>query len=137
MSAEPSAAFTRALRGVAGITLASGAVQVVRPGWVLGRIAADQTPLARHLFGTIGMFMIVSGRTLHRSLAAPDPDRGLLTWAALQKLGASTALGIGVHRGLFSRKALPVAAFDLASGLACLVYAQQMVRTSTMRCTPP
>jgi hypothetical protein len=131
MSAGPSAAMTRALRIMAGLTVASGALQMVQPGRVLGRLSHDRAPLAQHLFGTIGMFMVVSGGTLRRSLAPPVPDRGLLVWAALQKLGASTAVGIGVRHRLFSQRALLVAAFDLASGLGCLIYAQQLARAAT------
>lgn len=128
MNTEVRASMERILRAVADLTVASGALQMVKPGWVLGQLSPDHAPLPRHLFGTIGMFMVVSGGTLHRSLALPTPDRGLLTWAALQKLGASTAVGLGVRHGLFSRKALAVAAFDLASGLGCFAYARQLAR---------
>jgi hypothetical protein len=118
------------LRGVAGITLASGTVQMARPEWILGALSTDASPLARHLFGTIGMFMTVAGGTLYRSLARTNPDPGLLVWAGLQKLGASTALGIGVWRRLFTWKALPVATFDLVSGLVCLAYAQRLAQAA-------
>ena len=67
--------------------------------------------------------MVVSGGTLHRALAAPHPERGVLIWSAVQKLGASAAMGIGVRRGLYARRALAVAGFDFASGLCCLAYA--------------
>jgi hypothetical protein len=125
MTAVPAAVLPRALRAIAGLTVVSGALQMVRPDWVLGELSPKPTPLDEHLFGTIGMFMVVSGGTLDRCLAVPSPDRGLLIWAAVQKLGASTAVGIGVRRRLFSPRALPVAAFDLVSGLGCLVYAWQ------------
>jgi hypothetical protein len=47
----------------------------------------------------------------------------MLIWSAVQKLGASAAMGIGVSRGLYARRALAVAGFDFASGLGCLAYA--------------
>ena len=128
MTAAPAAALPRALRAVAGLTVVSGAVQMVRPEWVLGELSPRSTPLDQHLFATIGMFMVVSGGTLDRCLAVPSPDRGLLIWAALQKLGASAAVGIGVRRRLFSPRAIPVAAFDLISGLGCVAYAWQRSR---------
>ena len=128
MTAAPAAVLPRALRAIAGITVVSGGLQMVRPDWVLGELSPQPTPLDQHLFGTIGMFMVVSGGTLDRCLAVPSPDRGLLIWAALQKLGASTAVGIGVRRRLFSPRVLPVAAFDLVSGLGCLAYAWQRSR---------
>lgn len=133
MNAELRAVTPRLLRAIADLTVVSGAVQMVKPGWVLGQLSAQPAPLARHLFGTIGMFMVVSGGTLHRSLAAANPDRGLLVWAAWQKLGASTAVGIGVRHRLFSPRALSVAAFDLVSGLGCLVYAGQLRRAAARR----
>ena len=118
----------RALRAIAGITAATGFVQMVRPQLVLGELTGDHAPLARHLFGTVGMFMTVAGATLHRSVAVPEPDRDLLRWAAVEKLGASTAVAIGVRRGLFSKRAIPVALFDLASAAACLAYSAQLSR---------
>jgi hypothetical protein len=133
MPADTKTDLIRTLRGVALLTSASGALQMLQPGWVLGQLSAERSALARHLFGTVGMFMTVSGATLHRSLAPAKPDRRLLVWAALQKLGASAAVGIGVRHRLFSRRALAVAGFDLASGLACLVCARQVAASSTER----
>jgi hypothetical protein len=119
-------ALPRFLRAIAGITAVTGAVQVAWPGLVLGELAPRPGRMDRQLFGTIGMFMVVSGGTLDRALAAPRPDRGVLLWAAVQKLGASAAMGIGVGRGLYARRALAVAGFDLLSGLGCLAYARQL-----------
>ena len=122
MSAGPAGALPCVLRAIAGITVATGALTAVRPGLVLGELSPGPTPMDQ-LFGTIGMFMVVSGGTLHRALAAPHPERGVLIWSAVQKLGASAAMGIGVRRGLYARRALAVAGFDFASGLCCLAYA--------------
>ena len=121
----------RAIRVVADVTFVSGALQMVRPGLILGGLSSDPDRLGRHLFGTIGMFMTTSGATLHQSITAPAPQSGLLIWAGLQKVGASTAVAIGVRRCFFSRRALPVAAFDLASGVLCLVYARKLARSPT------
>ena len=126
MRAEVSPAELRALRGIADITFISGAAQMLKPELLLGELSRDRDALSRHLFGTVGMFMAVSGGTLHRALAVPVPDRRLLRWAALQKLGASTAVCIGVSRRLFARRALLVAAFDMASGLLCLAYSARL-----------
>jgi hypothetical protein len=43
-------------------------------------------------------------------------------WAALQKFGASAAVGLGVMHGVFSPVALGVAGFDLLSGILALMY---------------
>jgi len=124
-------ALPRFLRAIGAITLVSGAVQAAWPGLVLGELGPRPDPLDRQLFGTIGMFMVVSGGTLDRALAARQPDPGLVRWAAAQKLGASVAVGIGVGRGLYARRALAVAGFDFLSGLGCLAYARQLGRTRT------
>ncbi len=123
MRAGPAVVPPRVLRAIAGITVATGALTAIRPGLVLGELSPRPTPMDRQLFGTIGMFMVVSGGTLHRALAAPHPERGVLIWSAVQKLGASAAMGIGVRHGLYARRALAVAGFDFASGLGCLAYA--------------
>jgi hypothetical protein len=36
-------------------------------------------------------------------------------------------VGIGIRRKIFSRRALPVAAFDLVSGVACLAYRRRLL----------
>lgn len=123
MSAGLAGAPPRVLRTIAGITVATGALTAVRPGLVLGELSPQPTRMDQQLFGTIGMFMVVSGGTMHRALAATQPERGVLIWSAVQKLGASAAMGIGVFRGLYARRALAVAGFDFASGLGCLAYA--------------
>jgi hypothetical protein len=115
MAADP-----RALRVVAALTAASGALQVVAPGFVLDRMASRPDRLSRHVFATVGMFMVVSGGTLLRALHPPEPDPGLIAWSAAQKFGSSGLLAIGISRQVLWPKALPVAAFDLASGLLCL-----------------
>ena len=123
MTAGSAGAPPRVLRAIAGITVATGALTAIRPGLVLGELSPRPTQLDRQLFGTIGMFMVVSGGTMHRALAATHPERGVLIWSAAQKLGASAAMGIGVFRGLYAPRALAVAGFDFASGLGCLAYA--------------
>lgn len=117
-----------ALDGVAALTVASGLLQVVAPRLVLRRLARDPDRLSTHFFGTVGMFMTVSGGTLHRALHLPEPDGRLLTWSVAQKLGAAGAVVIGVRRRLLSPLALAVAAFDLASGMLCLVYRLRLRR---------
>jgi hypothetical protein len=117
-----------ALDGVAALTVASGLLQVVAPQLVLQRLARDPDRLSAHFFGTVGMFMTVSGGTLHRALHQTEPDGRLLAWSVAQKLGASGAVAIAVRRRLLSPLALAVAAFDLASGILCLVYRLRLRR---------
>ena len=68
MSAGAAGVLPCVLRAIAGITVATGALTAVRPGLVLGELSPGPTPMDQQLFGTIGMFMVVSGGTLHRAL---------------------------------------------------------------------
>ena len=117
-----------ALRVVAALTAASGALQTVAPGLVLDRVARDPDRLSRHLFRVVGMFMVATSGALERALRAPEPDPGLLAWTAAQKLASSGLLGIGVARKTFSPMVLPVAAFDFGSGLLCLAFRRSLTR---------
>ena len=107
-----------ALVGIGAVTAATGALQAAAPALTLGPLGADDSPAARHFFGTVGMFMVCTG-----SLAAAnadDPGTALMT--AGQKLGAAVAVAIGVRRGLLSPLALAVAAIDGLSGALALDY---------------
>ncbi len=106
------------LRGIGAITAATGVLQAAVPQATLGRLKADDSPTARHFFGTVGMFMACTGGVL---LARPAEPAVVLMTAA-QKLGASAAVGLGVRRGLLSPLALGVAGFDALSGLLALDY---------------
>ena len=106
------------LRGIGAITAATGVFQAAVPQATLGRLKADDSPTARHFFGTVGMFMACTGGVL---LARPAEPAVVLMTAA-QKLGASAAVGLGVRRGLLSPPALGVAGFDALCGLLALDY---------------
>lgn len=109
-------------KAIGWITLGTGAVQVVAPGFVLRRVGGADRGGSAHLFGTIGFFMVVVGGLLARSLARPAPDRDVLAWSAAQKVGATTAMSIGVARGVFGPVGLLVAAFDGISAVLLIVY---------------
>lgn len=107
----------RALTAVSALTMVSGTVQVLAPRRLLSALMAEDDATARHFFGTIGMFMVVVGGGLLNALLRQGHDPVIVFWAALQKLGASVAVGLGVRRRIFSPLALGVAIFDLLSGL--------------------
>jgi hypothetical protein len=111
----------RALTAIAVSTIASGAAQAVAPGVVLRALAAQDDATTRHLFATVGMFMVCMGGASYAALQEGGP-RGALRWSAAQKLAASAAVGLGVRRGVFARRALAVASFDLLSGLLTIDY---------------
>lgn len=112
-----------AVTGIAGVTVLTGAAQMAAPKPLLGLVGADDTASTRHLFATVGMLMTVVGGLVLDAQLHPGPDRRALLWGGIQKLGASAAVGLGVARGVFGKKALAVAAFDLLSG--CLLLAHR------------
>lgn len=117
----------RALRNVALVTMASGAVQAIAPGLTLDRLSRRPDSLSKHMFATVGMFMVVSGGSLAAALRLRSSEtKGPLAWCAAQKIGAAGAVAVGVRRQVLSPLTLGVAAFDLASGLLILDYRQRM-----------
>lgn len=113
-------------RAIGAITFATGATQVVAPGFVLRRIGGEQRPAPVHLFGTIGFFMVVVGGLLTKATGRDAPDRDVITWSAAQKVGATTAMAIGVARGVFTPIALLVVLFDGLSAVLLLVYRSRL-----------
>ncbi|HEX9484521.1 MAG TPA: hypothetical protein VF929_08060 [Gemmatimonadaceae bacterium] len=111
-----------ALLAIAVITIVSGATQLVAPALVLRVVGGEATTATTHSFAIIGMFMVLFGGLLWQSLRAPTVLAVPLFWAALQKIGAALAVGLGVRRGIFSTLALAVASFDLLSGALALWY---------------
>jgi len=100
---------------IALATVLSGALQMFCPALVLGIVGGASDPTSRHFFAIIGMFMVLFGGMAFQGLLQWRPTP--MFWSALQKLGASAAVGCGVYRHLFSPVALGVAGFDLISGL--------------------
>lgn len=109
---------------IAGVTVLTGAVQAVAPGPVLRLVGAEDRPATRHLFLTVGMLMAVVGGLVLDAQRGPTIDRRALLWGGLQKVGASSAVGLGVARGVFGPQALVVASLDLLSGALFLGYRQ-------------
>ncbi|GGL75651.1 hypothetical protein [Glutamicibacter protophormiae] len=105
----------RAALGIGAVTVVSGASQAAAPGLVLKLVGAENSPATCQLFGTVGMFMTVTGGMLTHSMLCRKSMRLALFWSVVQKAGAVGAVAIGVRRGVFARRALAVAAFDLLS----------------------
>lgn len=112
----------RLLRRIGIATMATGASQVAAPAISLSLLRGDDTPTARHFFGTVGMFMVCTGGL---SAARPD-DRAVTLMTAAQKAGAAAAVGLAVRRGLLSPLALGVAGFDAFTSLLALDYARRL-----------
>jgi hypothetical protein len=111
---------------IAIATILSGAVQVMWPALVLGIVGGETGVAAKHFFGIVGMFMVLfGGLALHGVFARSRPA---LFWCGLQKVGAVAAVALGIRHGVFSRAALPVAGFDLASAVVLLLYWKRLAR---------
>ena len=111
-----------ALLMIAGVTIASGLAQIVAPAFVLGVIDADTGAASRHLFATVGMFMVITGAMFAQALLTRSNERAVPLWIGIQKLAAAALVGWGWMKGLFGVLALGVAAFDLATGVLALLF---------------
>jgi len=112
----------RLVLAIAGLTVLTGLIQMVAPGWILQLLSAERTATTEHFFGIVGMFMVIVGGLALHSLAGQTRDPIVFLWASLQKFGASAAVGLGVAHKLFSMLALLVAGFDFMSGLLFILY---------------
>lgn len=108
---------------IAILTVFSGAVQMIAPGFVLGVVDAERSPASLHFFGIVGMFMVLFGGLLWHALISAAPHPLAVLWAGLQKFGASIAVALGIVRAVFhSPFAWGVAALDLISGVLALTW---------------
>jgi hypothetical protein len=101
-------------------TIVSGLVQLIAPQFVLALVGADRNLTSEHFFAIIGMFMTLFGGMLLQAMRSPSNQHVAIFWSALQKFGASAAVGIGVERHVFSVLGLALVAFDGLSG--CLIF---------------
>jgi len=111
-------------------TIASGLAQVVAPSFILRLIGGEITPSTAHFFGIIGMFMALFGGLMLHAVYSAYPSVAIL-WCALQKIGASVAVVIGIVNGIFSFVASGVAVFDLFSGILFLYYLRTLHTSET------
>ena len=107
---------------IAVLTVVSGLIQMLAPGFVLRVVSAQATPTSSHFFAIVGMFMFLFGGALWQALCSAVPQHAVFIWAGLQKVGAAVAVGLGVSSAIFSKLSLLVASFDLLSGILIFVY---------------
>jgi hypothetical protein len=116
---------------IAILTVFSGAVQVIAPGFVLGVVGAERSPASLHFFAIVGMFMVLFGALLWQALRSASPQPIAVFWAGMQKLGASAAVTLGIVREVFqSPITWGVAALDLVSGVLALAWWLRLRRES-------
>ena len=107
---------------IAAATALTGMVQAVAPAFILDLLHADTTRTSRHFFAIVGMFMVLFGGVTLNALLSFRHHPIVIFWSALQKLGASVAVGLGVVNEVFSPLGWIVAVVDLLSGLLALSY---------------
>jgi hypothetical protein len=107
---------------IAVLTFFSGLGQMIFPSFVLGIVGANADVTSAHFFGIVGMFMALFGGLLWQTLSNPNSQDTPIFWSALQKLGAATAVPLGVIKGVFSFIALGVAGFDFFSAILLFIY---------------
>ncbi len=109
-------------------TILSGLAQLIAPDFVLGFVGASITPTSMHFFAIVGMFMALFGGMMLHAVYSAYPNHVAILWAALQKLGAFVAVGLGIFNDIFAPIAATVAFFDLFSGLLFLYYLRTLRR---------
>ncbi|MGZ3765667.1 MAG: hypothetical protein ACXVA2_13445 [Mucilaginibacter sp.] len=115
---------------IAIVTIFSGLLQIVAPGFVLKMVGGDITPTTQHFFAIIGMFMFLFGGLMVHALYSVQQNNAAVLWASLQKLGASLAVFIGIYHHLFLPVAALVASFDFVSFILLMVYYRNISRLS-------
>ena len=121
MSDPSNDASTAAAIGVA--TLLSGVGLAAAPRLALRAMGAGTARPAPLLFRVVGMFMVVCGGLLADASRPGPAPREVLRWSAAQKVGATTAMTLGVVSRSYRPRALLVAAFD---GACALVLVRQL-----------
>ena len=111
---------------IAIVTIFSGMMQVIAPAFVLHFVGVQIDDATKQLFATIGMFMFLFGGMMVHALYDVNDNRVVIIWSALQKLGASIAVGIGILYGIFALPAAGVALFDFCSGILFFYYLKSL-----------
>ncbi|MEP6743165.1 MAG: patatin [bacterium] len=115
---------------IAASTFLTGALQAIKPAFILRLLSAETTITSRHFFAIVGMFMVLfGGATLH-ALFSFKHHPVVILWSSLQKFGASVAVALGVQRGVFASLALVVAIIDFLSGVLAIWYWSRIRRES-------
>ncbi len=113
---------------IAITTIFSGLMQVISPSFVLKFVGVEIDPTTQQLFATIGMFMVLFGGLMVHALYSIQANGAAVLWCALQKLGASVAVFIGIAHHLFAPIAGLVASFDLLSGILIFIFYRNLSR---------
>ena len=113
---------------ISAITFISGVAQLVAGERILGILAPAATGPEVHLFGTVGMFMAITGAMFCQSLIQRTDAPAIAFWIAVQKFAAAVLVFIAWTKGYFLWPALGVAAFDFATGALAILFWRRLPR---------
>jgi hypothetical protein len=114
--------------GIAIITIISGLMQMIDPSFVLTMVGGAINPTTCHFFAIIGMFMVFFGGLMTQAIFSVQQNNAAVLWAAIQKMGASLAVFIGIYHHLFSPVAALVASFDFCSFFLLIIYYKNIIK---------
>ena len=125
-TAAPESMRRRTAVAVGIATAGAGIGLVVAPRLFLRILGAGRAEPAPFLFRVVGMFMVVSGGLLTDGAASSTQGRLALRWSFVAKVGAASAVVLGVRSGRFGKQALALAVFDgAAAGLVASLIVEE------------
>ena len=101
---------------------------MIKPSFVLALVGGESTATSNHFFAIIGMFMFLFGGMMIHAIYSARENKAAVLWSALQKLGASSAVFIGIYHQLFAPIAGLVAGFDFISFILFMIYYRMIPR---------
>jgi hypothetical protein len=116
----------RLAQGIGLMTAATGASVLVAPRPILAILGAGHREPTTFFFRVVGMFMVATGGLLADGAREAPPSRMALRWSFVAKLGAATALTLGVRSKRLGRLSLAVGAID---GLSAVLLAKLLLET--------
>jgi len=108
------------------ITLMSGLIQLIKPGFVMKIIGVESSQTSMFFFAIVGMFMALFGGLMIHAIYSSRPQSAAVFWGVLQKAGAFTFLSTGIVMGIFNFLASGVAVFDLFCAIVYFMYLRQL-----------
>ena len=111
---------------ISAVTVITGILQLMFPSALLNLVAASSNPISSHLFGTVGMFMLITGALFLQSLLRHSRENVIPLWIGVQKTLAATLLMWAWYSDMFLSIVLLVAGFDAVSGVLCFVFWRRM-----------
>ncbi len=114
--------FWWTLIGIGWITIVSGILQCIAPGFLLQILSPDVSTSSKHLLVITGVFTTAFGALLVNALVSPGYQPAAVLWTGIQKIFTAAVVGLAIQDKIFSPLALGAAAFDLVAGVMIIAY---------------